>query len=153
MHEYRRILAIVDFSGPGALAARRALKLARMGNAELAFLHWIQPDLAVDGGYPAPSHAATRRAYEDGAQRRLRFLAGHLDADDTTLLTAYGASSQTVAEAISAWAPDLVVAAEEAEHLCGRHDLLTLGRARAGGGRLARLVKGLAMLLAGKYAY
>lgn len=60
MHDYRRVLALVDFSDAGSTVARRALNLARLEGAELAFLHLINPDPSLDGGYPPPPPARNR---------------------------------------------------------------------------------------------
>lgn len=130
MHNYRRILALVDFSTDGATVARRALRLARMERAELAFLHLIPPDTALDGGYPAPGPNALAEGYEKAALRRLTFLRATLEADGVHLLARYGHPAGGFADCISQWRPDLVVAADNPGYLGGRHDLLTLGRKR-----------------------
>lgn len=143
MHEYRRILALVDFDPLGARVAHRAAALARLGNAELALLHWIEPDTQFDGGYPPPSPAEARRGYETAALRRMQFFAGGLDHANPELLAVYGPGRQTLLDRIEAWQPDLVVAGRDPGELGQRHDLLTLGQTRRGRGRLIRILRGL----------
>lgn len=142
MRDYRRILAVVDFSDRGRAVARRALALARMGQAELALLHLIEPDTALEGGYPPPSRAANRQGYETEALRRLDFLAANLAAGDVKLLARYGQPRSAFADCIATWQPDLVVADDNPGYLRGSHDLLVLGqRAGGAGGRLLRLIQ------------
>ncbi len=142
MRDYRRILAVVDFNNGGQAVARRALGLARLGRAELTLLHLIEPDAALDGGYPPPSRAEIRQGYETEALRRLAFLAATLDAGEAKLMARHGQPRQAFSECIADWQPDLVVAGNDPGYLGGRHDLLTLGRADTGvGGRLARLLR------------
>lgn len=128
MPNYHRILALVDFSDAGAAAARRALSLARMEGAELAFLHLIPPDASPDGGYPAPGSKVQAESYEQAALRRLAFLRANLEADGAELLARYGYPARGFSDCISQWCPDLVVAGDDPGYLGGRHDLLTLGR-------------------------
>jgi nucleotide-binding universal stress UspA family protein len=137
MHEYNRILALVDFDD--TRVARRAINLARAMGAELSFLHLIPPDPSLDGGYPPPSRAELARGFETAAQRRLAFLSSSLDAENTTLLCRYGPPEQAFAECLADWRPDLVVADADPGYLGGRHDLLLLGQA-SGGGWLKRLL-------------
>ncbi|MDD5391131.1 MAG: universal stress protein [Gallionellaceae bacterium] len=142
MRDYRRILAVVDFSDSGQAVARRALALARLGQAELALLHLIEPDATLDGGYPPPSRAASQQAYEAEALRRLNFLAANLAAGDAKLLARYGQPRRAFADCVATWQPDLVVADHNPGYLHGGHDLLTLGQAKHGaGGRLIRLIQ------------
>lgn len=119
---------MVDFED--ARAARRALNLARAMGAELAFLHLVAPDPALDGGYPPPSRAELARGFEAAAQRRLAFLSSSLNAEDTTLLSRYGPPEQAFADCLADWLPDLVVADADPGYLGGRHDLLLLGQPR-----------------------
>ena len=128
MHDYRRILALVDFSETGTAVARRALNLARLGQCELAFLHLIAPDPSLDGGYPPPSRSEYRQGFEQAGLRRLAFLAANLDAGEAHLLARYGQPGEAFADGIAEWRPDLVVAGDNRGYLGGRHDLLTLGR-------------------------
>jgi nucleotide-binding universal stress UspA family protein len=143
MHDYRRILALIDLSKEGAAVARRALHLARLGGAELVFLHLVEHDPVLDGGYPPPGRDVERSAYEQAALRRLKFLADGLDAKEAVLQARFGQAAQGFADCIADWQPDLVVVAQDPGYLSGRHDLLTLGRASAGGGRLVRLLRDL----------
>ena len=139
MHDYRRILAVVDFSDTGSAVARRAVKLARLGRAELAFLHLIEPDTGLDGGYPSPSRSASEQGFEQAALRRLAFLAANLDAGEAQLLARYGKPRDAFAASIANWRPDLVVARDDPGFLGGRHDLLTLGRS-TGAGKVKRFL-------------
>jgi nucleotide-binding universal stress UspA family protein len=141
MHDYRRILAIVDFTDSGRAVARRALGLARLGQAELLFLHMIEPTAELDGGYPPPSRKACKQSYEAEALRRLDFLAANLGAGEAELLARFGQPRRSYADCIAAWQPDLVVADSDPGFLGGRHDLLTLGRSHTSGGRLLRLLQ------------
>ncbi len=138
MPEYLRILALVDFDD--ARVARRALNLARAMGAELAFLHLIPPDPGLDGGYPPPSRAELATGFEAAALRRLAFLSGSLNAEDTTLLSRYGPPEQAFSDCLADWRPDLVVADADPGYLGGRHDLLLLGQAASGRGWLRRLL-------------
>ncbi len=127
-HSYRRILALVDFSDSGRQVARRALKLARLEDAKLAFLHLIPLDAQGDGGYPRPAHQDQARAFEQAAMRRLDFLRTSLDAGEVELLARYAPPNQGFANCIATWAPDLVVTQDDPGFLDGGHDLLILGR-------------------------
>lgn len=142
MHDYRRILALVDFSEAGTAVARRALNLARLGGTELAFMHLIEPDPGLDGGYPPPSHRQCEQGFEQAALRRLAFLAANLGAGEAELLARYGRPGEAFASGIAAWRPDLVVAGDDPGFLGGRHDLLTLGRS-ASIGRMQRFMRQL----------
>ena len=141
MHEYRRILALVDLDD--IRVARRALNLARAMDAELAFLHLIPPDPSLDGGYPLPGRAELARGLEEAALRRLAFLSGSLQGDGTALLCRYGPPEQAFTDCLAEWRPDLVVAADNPGYLGGRHDLLLLGQPTRGGGWLKRLLNQL----------
>jgi len=141
MRNYLRILAVVDFTDNGRAVARRALSLARLGQAELALLHLVEPDTGLEGGYPPPSRAASQQSYETEALRRLNFFAANLGAGEAKLLVHYGQPRRAFADCIAVWRPDLVVADNDPGYLGGRHDLLTLGRSNNGGGRLIRLLQ------------
>ncbi len=146
MRDYRRILAVVDFNESGRAVARRAFSLARLGGAELALLHLIEPDASLDGGYPPPSRAEIKNSHETEALRRLTFLAANLDAGEAKLLARHGQPRQAFVDCIAEWKPDLVVAGGNPGYLGGRHDLLTLGQANSGvGGRLLRLLQAFIM--------
>ena len=140
MHDYHRILAVVDFSESGLAAARRALNLARLGRAKLAFLHLIEPDAGLDGGYPPPGRQEARQAFEQAGLRRLAFLAANLAVEEAELLARFGHPGEGFALSIAEWRPDLVVAGDDPGYLGGRHDLLILGLATRGG-RMMRLLR------------
>ncbi|HNQ05206.1 MAG TPA: universal stress protein [Thiobacillaceae bacterium] len=140
MHDYRRILALVDFTHAGTSVARRALGLASLEGARLAFLHLIPPDPALDGGYPGPGRQTEAREFEQAALRRLDFLRGTLGAGEVELLARYGQAHRGFADGIRHWQPDLVVAEYDTGYLGGRHDLLTLGHRPARNG-LARMLR------------
>jgi nucleotide-binding universal stress UspA family protein len=150
MNDYQRILALVDFDRDGAAVVRRASRLTRLGQAELALLHLIEPDPNLDGGYPMPSRTSLRDGYEQAALRRLGFLAASLDAGEAVHLARYGRAAEMFAEGVAAWRPDLVIAAADPGYLSGRHDLLILGRHPVSGGRLARLFGNLLPHFAGR---
>lgn len=143
MHDYRRILALVDFSNTGTAVARRAIKLARMDRAELAFLHLIGPDAGLDGGYPQPSRKECKTVYEQAALRRLAFFSANLgvNSGDAALWAHYGHPGRAFSDCVSAWRPDLVVADSDPGYLGGPHDLLILGHASTGGGLVKRMLK------------
>jgi nucleotide-binding universal stress UspA family protein len=142
MREYRRILAVVDLDNGHVGVAQRALNLARLGHSELAFLHLIEPDPTLDGGYPFPSQEAVRKAYEQAGLGRLKFFAANLGAEEAELLARYGHPAHAFADCVATWQPDLVVAGENRAYLGGRHDLLTVGRSGQGdgGGKIRRLL-------------
>lgn len=138
MHDYRRILALVDFDD--TRVAHRALNLARAMGAELAFLHLIAPDPALDGGYPIPGRAELASGFEEAAKRRLDFLRASLQGDGTALLCRYGPPAQAFADCLAEWRPDLVVAGADPGYLGGRHDLLLLGQPASDRGWLKRVL-------------
>lgn len=142
MHDYRRVLAVVDFTETGAAVARRAQKLARLDRAELAFLHLIAHESDLDGGYPQPSRGACKTGYEQAALRRLNFFSASLgmEAGDAELWARYGHPARAFADCVSAWRPDLVVAGDDPGYLGGAHDLLMLGRVSTGGGIVKRIL-------------
>jgi nucleotide-binding universal stress UspA family protein len=143
MHDYRRILALVDFSDAGIKVAQRALKLARLGRAELTFLHLISPTPTLDGGYPSPSRKACEQNFEQAAVRRLAFLSSNLGEagmGEVVLLARYGQPARSFAEIVSGWRPDLVVAEADPGFLDGRHDLLILGRQKDERGLMKRVL-------------
>ena len=139
---YRRILALVDFSDTGPAVARRALNLARLEGAELAFLHLIDPDPSLDGGYPPPTLKEQAQGFEQAALRRLTFLRANLGADSAKLLARYGQPAHSFADCVADWRPDLVVAGDDPGYLGGHHDLLTLGRKHGHSGGLKQLLRG-----------
>lgn len=146
MHDYRRILALLDASGADARVARRAVELARTSGAQLAILHWLPAGAPAQDGGPI----GRRPPDEAAARRRLLRLARQLNAADATLLWPPAPAGQGLAAVVADWRPDLIVTARDPGCLAGRHDLLTLG---AGGRRLVRWLKDLAGQIGGRYAY
>ena len=142
MRDYRSILALVDLDDAEAVVARRALRLARLGGADLTLLHLIAPDPGLDGGYPPPGRQAERLGFEAGGHRRLAYLAARIGAAEARLHVCYGQPAREFETCVAELAPDLVIAARDPGYLAGRHDLLLLGS--AGAGRPSR--RGLAWL-------
>ena len=138
---YRRILTLVDFGPQGERVAQRALLLARMSRAELAFLHLAEIEVALDGGYPAVSPKTNAVALEAAALRRLNFMATQLGAGEAECLAGCGPARQVFQQKIQQWQPDLVVASGDYPFLAGSFDVLVLGQGRKSkaGGMLRRL--------------
>lgn len=141
VRNYRRILAVVEFSDTGAAVIRRAHNLARLEGAELALLHLVAPDPTPDGGYPPPSRLELEQGFEQPALRRLAFLKGTLGVDKAELFARYGQPERGYEACIAHWQPDLVVAGDDPGYLGGRHDLLTLGRTGSHRGVLRQLLR------------
>ncbi|MEW6132602.1 MAG: universal stress protein [Pseudomonadota bacterium] len=134
---YRRVLALIRLDGTDEHIARKALLLARLNRAELLLLHLIEPDAALDGGYPAAGARKEAAALEAGAVRRLGFLAAQLGAGEAECVALHGPARQTFRQAVKKWRPELVVSAQDFDFLSGAHDVLILGRnSRAQGGWL-----------------
>lgn len=134
---YRRVLALIRLDGTDEKIARKALLLARLNRAQLLFLHLIEPDAALDGGYPAASAKTSIAALEAGALRRLDFLAAQLGAGEAECVAQHGPSQQSFKRVLKKWQPDLVVSAEDYAFLSGAHDVLILGQnSRPQGGKL-----------------
>lgn len=127
MRDYQRILAIVDLDDSDSIVLQRAQSLARLGRAHLALLHLVAPDPNPDGGYPTPSRAEFRRAFEEAALRRLRFLVSQQELNEVDLHARYGDPAREFIDSLDELKPDLVIAAADPGYLSGRHDLLTLG--------------------------
>lgn len=138
---YRRILTLIDFDPQSERVAQRALLLARMSRAELAFLHLAETEAALDGGYPAVSPKANADALEAAALRRLNFMAAKLGAGEAECLAGYGPARQVFKQKSQQWQPDLVVASGDYPFLAGPYDVLVLGQGSKtkGGGMLRRL--------------
>lgn len=145
LRPYRRILALIDFDERDGATAEKALMLARLNRAELDFLHLIEPDGALDGGYPGGSSRADARELENAALRRLNFLAARIGAGEARCHAVYGPLRQGMLRHVRDWQPDLVVAGERHAHLGGRYDVLILSSpGRTGGGKwLANLLGAL----------
>lgn len=140
-HPYQRVLALINFDGSDGKIACKALMLARLNGAQLVFLHLIEPDAALDGGYPAASARAAAAALEAGALRRLNFLATQLGAGEVECVARCAPARQEFKRLLHERQPDLVVAAQDPAFLEGPHDVLILGRNRQmkGGGLISRL--------------
>ena len=133
---YQRVLALIDFDSTDERIARKALLLARLNRAQLAFLHLIEPDAALDGGYPASGPKADAAALETAALRRLNFMSAQLGAGEAECIAQFGPAHQAFKRKLQEWQPDLVVSAKDAHYLTGLHDLLILGQAsRVGAGK------------------
>ena len=124
---YRRVLALIRLDGTDENIARKALLLARLNRAELLFLHLIEPDAALDGGYPVSSAKADAAALETGASLRLDFLAAQLGAGEAECIARCAPAQQGFKQQLRKWQPDLVVSAQELPFLSGPHDVLILG--------------------------
>jgi nucleotide-binding universal stress UspA family protein len=124
---YRRVLALIRFDASDDLVAGKALALARLNRAQLDFLHLIEPDAPLDGGY-AGSPTATAHALEQAALRRLQFVAARAGAAEARCHAAYGPPRQGFSRHILASPAELVVTTEPSPYLAGTHDLLVLAR-------------------------
>ena len=145
MKPYRRILTLIDFDMQGEQVAKRALMLARLNQAKLAFLHLAEPDTALDGGYPVSSHKENLQALETASLRRLDFMAAQLGAGEAECHAQCGQARHTYKHFLKSWEPDLVISARELDFLSGPHDLLVLGQRgrHTGGGTLRRIASWL----------
>lgn len=148
LRPYRRILALIRFDAMDGATAEKALMLARMNRAELDFLHLIEPDGALDGGYPGSARQATVDDLERASLRRLEFLAAGLAAGEARCHAAYGPPRQAFRAYAREWQPDLIVTSEQAAYLTGPYDVLVLSAARQSsprGGLLASLARVLGL--------
>jgi nucleotide-binding universal stress UspA family protein len=127
---YRRILALIRFDAMDGATAEKALMLARMNQAQLDFLHLIEPDGTLDGGYPGSTRQATVRDLEHASLRRLDFLAARLGAGEARCHAIYGPLRQGFQRHVRESQPDLIVTGEQAAYLAGSHDVLVLSAAR-----------------------
>lgn len=143
LRPYRRILALIRFDAMDGATAEKALMLARMNRAELDFLHLIEPDGALDGGYPGSTRQATVEDLKRASLRRLDFLAAGLGAGEARCHAVYGPSRQAFRAYSREWGPDLIVTSEQAVYLAGPYDVLVLSAAKQSsrGGLLAALAK------------
>lgn len=142
-HPYRRLLALINFDGSDEKIARKALLLARMNRAQLTFLHLIEPDAALDGGYPAASAKAHAEALESGALRRLDFMVAQFGAGEAECVARCGPTRQTLNQILQGWQPDLLIAATELSVQTGFCDVLILAQdTRAKGGKLISRLTG-----------
>ncbi len=137
LRPYERVLALLDFDEHDALTAQKALLLARLSQAQLGFLHLIEPDGMLDGGFAGAGPQATAHSLEAAAVRRLRFQASMAGATESTCLALHGPLRQRFEEHVREWQPDLVVAGRHRAFLNGSHDVLILSsRTRTDGGSL-----------------
>lgn len=124
---YRRIVALIPFDASDGLIARKALALARLNNAQLDFLHLVQSDASLDGGYArGGSPTATAHALEQAALRRLQFLAAQCGAGEARCHAVYGPPRQGFYRHVEANGVELVVTTESSSCPAGAHDLLLL---------------------------
>lgn len=127
-HPYRRVLALVKLDHTDETIARKALLLARLNRAQLVFLHLIEPDAALDGGYPAASAKDNAAALEAGALRRLDFMATQLGAGEAECIARHVSTRQAINPVLQSLRPDLVVAAMDLGLQPGSYDVLILGQ-------------------------
>ena len=142
LRPYRRVLALIDFDDLDCQTAEKALLLARLNQAELDFLHLIEPDGFLDGGYPSGNPRATAESLEKASLRRLSFLAAQLGAAEATCHALYGPLRQGFLRHTKLWQPDLIVTGEHHAYLTGSHDVLILSASKRPhrGKLLARLM-------------
>jgi nucleotide-binding universal stress UspA family protein len=142
LRPYRRILALLRFDASDAAIVNKALLLARLNRAELDVLHLIEPDGALDGGYPAVSAEATAGALETAALRRLEFLTAQLGAGEARCHARHGPVRQAFLRHVEAAPPDLVVMSSAPSGLPETCDRLILGPspARSRGQRLLNVL-------------
>lgn len=141
---YQRILALIRFDAMDAATAGKALLLARMNRAGLDFLHLIEPDGALDGGYPGSTRQADVDDLKRASLRRLDFLAAGLGAGEARCHAVYGPLRQGFLEYVREWQPDLIVTSEPGSFLAGPHDVLVLSAPRQPRpGRLLHALGGL----------
>lgn len=141
---YQRVLALIHFDALDRPTAEKALLLARLSDAKLDFLHLVEPDGALDGGYPGGGPQSDARGLESASLRRLDYLAASLGATEATRHALHGPSRQGFRRHVEAWRPDLIVTGEHHEYLreAGTHDVLILSPATTSrrGGLLAGLL-------------
>lgn len=144
MRTYQRVLALIDFDALECQAAEKALLLARLNKAELDFLHLVEPDAALDGGYPNGNPRATAHSLETASLRRLEFLAARLGATEARCHARHGPLRQGFLRHVREWQPDLVVTGGHHGYLAtGSHDVLILSASKRPrrGGMLTRLME------------
>ncbi|MHB1143666.1 MAG: universal stress protein [Thiobacillus sp.] len=131
LRPYRRILALVRFDAMDGATVEKALMLARLNQAQLDFLHLIEPDGALDGGYPGSTRQAAVRDLERASLRRLDFLAAQSGAGEARCYAIYGSPRQGFLQHVREWQPDLIVTGvQPAYYLAGSHDVLVLSAAK-----------------------
>lgn len=130
LRPYRRILALIRFDAMDGVTAEKALMLARLNRAQLDFLHLVEPDGTLDGGYPGSNLKAAVRDLEKASLRRLDFLAAQLGAGEANCHAIYGPSRQGFVQHVREWKPDLIVTSEQSDYLAGPHDVLVLSGAK-----------------------
>jgi nucleotide-binding universal stress UspA family protein len=130
LRPYQRILALIHFDALDGHTAEKALLLARMNRAQLDFLHVIEPDGAMDGGYPNGDPRATARSLEAASLRRLDFMTARIGAGEASCHAIYAPLRQGFRRHIREWQPDLVISGVHHDCLRGSHDVLILAPAR-----------------------
>lgn len=121
LRPYRRILALVRFDAMDGATVEKALMLARL----------IEPDGALDGGYPGSTRQAAVRDLERASLRRLDFLAAQSGAGEARCYAIYGSPRQGFLQHVREWQPDLIVTGvQPAYYLAGSHDVLVLSAAK-----------------------
>jgi hypothetical protein len=135
LQPYRRILALVRFDACDGAIVEKALLLARLNRAQLDFLHLIEQDGELDGGYWRGSRREAARALEAAALRRLAFLAASMGAGEACCHARHGPHRQGFARHIRHLPPDLVVTGDASASVDGPHDVLVLSGGRRRGGR------------------
>lgn len=121
---------MIQFDAMDGAIAEKALMLARLNRAELEFLHLIEPDGMLDGGYPGSSRQAGIDDLKRAALRRLEFLAASLGAGEARCHAEYGSPRQEFHEYAREHQPDLIVTGEQAAYLAGSCDVLVLSAAK-----------------------
>lgn len=133
IHPYQRILALIHFDAFDRQVLSKAWLLARQNGAALEVLHLVEPDGALDGGYPDGG----ARALEQAGQRRLEFLAASLGVEVAACRALHGPRRQRLTQYMESCRPELIVTGETQAYLAGTCDVLILSqRARPQGGRL-----------------
>lgn len=130
LRPYQRVLALINFDALDIRTAEKALLLARLNRAKLDFLHLIEPDGALDGGYTGRSPRDSAKSLEMASLRRLDFLVAQLGAGEAICHAVYGPLRQGFLAHVGKWQPDLVVSAEHRDYLSGAHDVLILSPSR-----------------------
>jgi universal stress protein A len=133
---YRHILALAALDAFDRPVLARAALLARLSGAQLSVLHVVEPDAALDGGYPAGSAASRAAAMEQAARRRLEFLAAQAGVSQAVCHAVQGQQRQVLQRELQVLRPDLVVMGRPDACPPGAFDTLILAATQRRGGRL-----------------